>query len=178
LMARRPTLTLGDLEEALMNDRSLVRAGAFRNSVFVVATEDYPLYFRALYESLSGSGMSRLRSTGYDEQALHGFARRLREAPEFDRPQSPAQLSDILFPAKVKRPDADVERVIFRKLCDLGVLLRTSSKGWKGNQFNYALADRWLEGVTLTHEHPEPARVELVRRYLRTYGPARIEDAV
>lgn len=178
LMARRPTLTLGDLEEALMNDRSLVRAGAFRNSVFVVATEDYPLYFRALYESLAGSGMSRLRSAGYDEQALQGFARRLREAPEFDRPQSHTQLSNILFPAKVKRPDLDVERLLFRKLCDLGVLVRTSSKGWKGNQFNYALTERWLDGVTLTHEHPEPARVELVRRYLRTYGPARIEDAV
>lgn len=178
LMARRPTLTLGDLEEALMNDRSLVRAGCFRNSVFLVATEDYPLYFRAMYESLAGSGMSRLRSAGYDEQALQGFARRLRESPEFDRPQSQSQLADILFPAKMKRPEIDAERLLFRKLCDIGVLLRTSSKGWKGNQFNYALAERWLDGVTLTHEHPEPARVELVRRYLRTYGPARIEDAV
>jgi hypothetical protein len=27
--------------------------------------------------------------------------------------------------------------------------VRTASKGWKGNQFSYALAEQWLEGVTL-----------------------------
>ena len=52
LLARRPTLTLGDMEEALINDRSLVRATAFRGSLFLLASEDYPLYFRALFDTL------------------------------------------------------------------------------------------------------------------------------
>lgn len=177
LMARRPTLALGDLDEALVNDRSLVRAGSFRNSMFLMTTEDFPLYFRAMYESLAASGMSRLRSAGIEEQTLHGYAKKLREV-DFDRPLSQAQLAELIFPAPQKRPDPDVERVIVRKLCDFGVLVRTTSKGWKGNQFNYALAERWLDGVQLTSENPEPARVEVVRRYLRAYGPARIEDVV
>jgi hypothetical protein len=177
LMARRPTLTLGDLEEALVNDRSLVRAGAFRNSLFLHASEDYPLYFRAMHEFLAASGMTRLRSAGIDEQGLLALGRRLGDE-EFERPLTQAQISEIIFPAKQRRLDSDVERLAVRKLCDLGVLLRATSKGWKGNQYNYVLADRWLEGVTLSSEHPEPARVEVVRRYLRCYGPARIEDAV
>jgi hypothetical protein len=177
LMARRPSLNVGDVEEALINDRSLVRAGAFRKSVFLLATEDYPLYYRAMAESLQSAGMSRLRSAGIDEADLHGYARRLREA-NLERPESQNNLAEIMFPGRLKRPAQDVEQLLFRKLCDLGVLVRATSKGWKGNQYTYALADTWLEGVDLTSDHPEPARAEVVRRYLRTYGPSRIEDAV
>jgi hypothetical protein len=175
LMARRSSLNLGDLEEALINDRSLVRAASFRNSVFLLATEDFPIYFRAFAENLATSGMSRLRSSGVDESTLNLYARRLKESG-FTMSKSPAELLDIMLPAREKRPEADVERLLMRKLCDIGVLIRTTSKGWKGNQYNYALAEKWLDGVALTAEHPDAARLEVVRRYLRAYGPARLED--
>lgn len=176
LMARRPTLTLGDLDEALVNDRSLVRATAFRGSLFLLASEDYPLYFRALYDTLSTTGMSRLRSEGIDEAQLARFADKLR-SEAFSMPKTDAEIVGILYPGKERRPGVDVERTLLRKLCDIGVLVRTTSKGWKGNQFNYALAEQWLEGTTLQPEQVEQARVEVVRRYLRAYGPARLEDA-
>jgi hypothetical protein len=176
LMARRPTLTLGDLEEALVNDRSLVRATAFRGSLFLIASEDYPLYFRALYDTLSTTGMSRLRSEGIEEAQLQRFAEKLRGEP-FGMPRQESEIITLLYPGKERRPGVDVERTLLRKLCDLGILVRTTSKGWKGNQFNYALAQQWLEGVTLAPEQVDQARVEVVRRYLRAYGPARLEDA-
>lgn len=176
LMARRPTLTLGDLDEALINDRSLVRATAFRGSLFLIASDDYPLYFRALHDTLSTTGMSRLRSEGIDEAQLQRFAEKLR-GDAFSMPKTENEIVGLLYPGKERRPGLDVERTLLRKLCDIGVLVRTTSKGWKGNQFNYALADQWLEGVTLVPEQVEQARVEVVRRYLRTYGPARLEDA-
>ena len=177
LMARRPTLTLGDLDEALINDRSLVRATAFRGSLFLVPSEDYAVYFRALYETLSTSGMSRLRSEGIDEAQLNMYADRLRE-DGFAMPRTEAEISPILFPGKEKRPSLDVERTLLRKLCDVGVLVRTTTKGWKGNQFSYALAAHWLEGIDLVPDQVEQAKVEVVRRYLRAYGPARFEDVV
>src|SRR5438270_5818292 len=175
LMARRPTLTLGDLDEALVNDRSLVRATAFRGSLFLLASEDYPLYFRALYDTLSTTGMSRLRSEGIDELQLQRFAEKLR-TENFGMPKGDAEIIASLYPGKERRPGVDVERTLIRKLCDIGVLVRTTSKGWKGNQFNYALAEQWLEGASLMPEQVEQARVEVVRRYLRAYGPARNED--
>lgn len=176
LLARRPTLTLGDMDEALINDRSLVRATAFRGSLFLLASEDYPLYFRALYDTLSSTGMSRLRSEGFDEEALKRFGERLRTVA-FTMPKSDADIIAILFPGKERRPGTDVERTILRKLCDIGVLIRTTTKGWKGNQFNYALAEQWLPESALTVEQVENSRVDVVRRYLRCYGPARLEDA-
>ncbi|HEY4220470.1 MAG TPA: crosslink repair DNA glycosylase YcaQ family protein, partial [Myxococcota bacterium] len=179
LMARRPTLTLGDLEEALVNDRSLVRATAFRGSLFLLASEDYPLYFRALYDTLSTTGMSRLRSEGIDEAQLQRFADKLRGDGASSSSGVSRQENEIiaaLYPGKDRRPGVDVERTLLRKLCDIGVLVRTTSKGWKGNQFNYALAEQWLEGSSLVAEQVEQARVEVVRRYLRAYGPAKPED--
>jgi hypothetical protein len=177
LLARRPGLTLGDVDEALINDRSLLRATAFRASLFLMPSEDYPLYFRALHETLSSTGMSRLRSEGIDESELTRLADRLRNA-DFPMQKTESQIVDLLFPGKERRPGVDVERTLLRKLCDIGVLARTTSKGWKGNQFNYALVKHWLEGAELTTENPDQARVEVVRRYLRAYGPARFEDVV
>ncbi len=177
LLARRPGLTLGDVDEALINDRSLLRATAFRGSLFLMPSEDYPLYFRALHETLSSTGMSRLRSEGLDEPEIQRLADRLRTA-DFPMQKTENQIVDILFPGKERRPGVDVERTLLRKLCDIGVLARTTSKGWKGNQFNYALVKHWLEGAELTTENPDQARVEVVRRYLRAYGPARFEDVV
>src|SRR5689334_2657470 len=52
VMVRRPFVHLGDLEEALLNDRTLVRATSFRTSLFLLCSADYPLYFRALYPLL------------------------------------------------------------------------------------------------------------------------------
>ncbi len=177
LLSRRPGLTLGDVDEALINDRSLVRATAFRGSMFLIPAEDYPLYFRALHDTLTSTGMSRLRSEGIDEAELQRLADRLRTA-DFAMQKTESQITDLLFPGKERRPGTDVERQLLRKLCDIGLLVRTTSKGWKGNQFNYALTKHWLEGAELTAENPEPARLEVVRRYLRAYGPARFEDVV
>jgi len=175
LLARRPGLTLGDVDEALINDRSLVRATAFRGSLFLIPSEDYPLYFRAMYDTLSTSGMSRLRSEGIDEHELTRLGDRLRTA-SFPHQRTEKQVLDLLYPGKERRPGPDVEKLLLRKLCDLGVLVRTTSKGWKGNHFNYALTTQWLDGITLTLEQVEQARLEVVRRYLRAYGPARLED--
>jgi len=177
IMARRSTVNLGDLEEALINDRSLIRAGAFRGSMFLMATEDYPIYFRAFSDVLASSGMSRLRSAGIDERTLARYAKKLRES-DMSMSKSSTELLDVILPMREKRPDADVERLLFRKLCDLGVLVRTTSKGWKGNQYNFALLESWFDGLNLQSENPDSARLEVVRRYLRAYGPARFEDIV
>jgi hypothetical protein len=175
LLARRPGLTLGDVDEALINDRSLVRATAFRGSLFLIPSEDYPLYFRAMHDTLTTIGMSRLRSEGIDEHELARLAERLTTA-SFPHQRTEKQVLEVLYPGKERRPGSEVERLVLRKLCDLGVLVRTTSKGWKGNHFNYALTTHWLEGVTLLVENVDQARLEVVRRYLRAYGPARIED--
>ena len=175
LKARRPSLHLEDLNEALINDRTLLRVGAFRGSLFLVSTSDYPLYFRALHTVLRRTASERLEKEGITDSHLARYAHRLQEA-DFAMPLSHEQLMDIMYPGLEKRPGLNGERLILRKLCDKGILVRTTFKGWKGNNFFYALFNRWLPDINITTDNPEPARTELVRRYLRSYGPASPDD--
>jgi hypothetical protein len=175
VMVRRPTIHMGDLDEALLNDRTLVRATAFRTSLFLMCSADYPLYFRALYPLLKNNGLERLAEAGINEVLLFKFGRTLVEA-DFALQQTHEQIIEMLYPGKQKAPHIDVQRLLLRKLCDVGVLVRTNTKGWKGNDFSYALVQKWLTDTALTSDNPEAARTETVRRYLRCYGPASTED--
>jgi len=175
IAARRKSAHLGDLDEALLNDRSLVRATAFRTSLLLMSSADYPIYFRALLPLLKSVGMDKLSSFDISEAHLSRYARVLEEM-NFELPQTHDQLMTILFPNASKRPCQDAERLVVRKLCDLGVLIRAATKGWKGNDFTYALTKNWLTEIQLGAENPEAARTETIRRYLRAYGPATPED--
>lgn len=175
LIARRRSIKFGDLEEALSNDRTLVRANAFRASLFLLSAGDYPIYFRALYPILKSVAMEHLISSGVSEAMLQRFAQRVREN-SFELPRSHEEIFSTLFSSNQRRYSREIERLIIRKLCDIGVLVRVSSKGWKGNQFSYAAAEDWLPEISLRPDNPESARTETVRRYLRAYGPATIDD--
>lgn len=175
IAARRKSAHSGDLDEALLNDRSLVRATSFRASLLLMTSADYPIYFRALLPLLKSVGMDKLSSFDITEAHLHRYGKIFEEA-NFELPQTHDNLMAIIFPNSSKRPHQDAERLIVRKLCDLGVLIRAASKGWKGNDFTYALAKNWLSEIQLGVENPESARTETIRRYLRAYGPAMVED--
>lgn len=175
LVARRPSLLLGDLEEALTNDRTLLRASAFRGSLFLINTQDFPIYFRTFHNFLFQRGLQRLQDEKITKSHLFHFADLLEEADPV-LPLSVAQLMDIMFPGRTKRPEPELVHRIVQKLCDMGVLIRTSAKGWKGNDFSYALFKKWVPDISLKPDNPETARTETIRKYLRAYGPASMED--
>ena len=79
LLARRPEIRLNDLDEALLTDKTLVRVNIFRNSLFLIASVDYPLYFRALNQLLKNSNRSRLLEAGITELELLRAQHRLEE---------------------------------------------------------------------------------------------------
>ncbi len=176
LMARRPKITPGDLDEALLTDRSLVRAGAFRSSLFLLKTEDLSLYHRAYSKFLEERGMNKLVEAGFDRGRIGVFAKKLRDV-NFERTKDADEILEMVLSSKERKPADDVSRQILRKLCDLGVLIRTASRGWKGNTFSYAMLSTWLEDYKLRSDQGEAARVEVTRRYFRLYGPAYPEDA-
>ena len=175
IKARRPSVTLGDLEEALLNDRTLIRASAFRGSLFLLNTNDFPIFFRTFHHLLFQRGLQRLLDNQISKAHLFHFADLLAEADPL-LPLAIPNLLEIIFPGRRKRPDHEICQRIVQKLCDMGVLVRASAKGWKGNEFTYALLKKWAPDISLKPDNPETARTETVRKYLRAYGPASIED--
>jgi hypothetical protein len=175
LFARRPSILLGDLEEALVNDRTLLRASAFRGSLFLINAQDFPIYFRTFHNLLFQRGLQRLEEEKISKAHLFHFAD-LLDAADISLPLSVPNLIDIMFPGRVKRPHPEVCQRIIQKLCDMGVLVRAAAKGWKGNEFTYALLKKWVPEISFKPDNPETARTETIRKYLRAYGPASIED--
>jgi hypothetical protein len=175
LLARRPSILLGDLEEALTNDRTLIRASAFRGSLFLLNTQDFPIYFRTFHNFLFQRGMQKLNDEKITKAHLFHFADLLEDA-DLNLPLSVPSLIEILFPGRMKRPHPDTCNRIIQKLCDMGVLVRASAKGWKGNEFTYALLKKWVPDISIKPDNPETARTETIRKYLRAYGPASMED--
>lgn len=175
LMARRPSIQKGDVDDALLNDRTLVRANAFRGSLFLLSSIDYPLYYRALFGILRDAAMTDLLHFGINHQLLKRFATYLNEQ-DFALPKTAEQIIEILSGKLSKLPPPDIARLLMRKLCDMGVLVRTSAKGWKGNLFSYALAKKWFPELQLKPDNPESARTEVIRRYIRSYGPVSMDD--
>jgi hypothetical protein len=175
LCARRPGILMDDLDEALCNDRTLIRASAFRGSLFLLNTQDYSIYFRTFHNLLFQRGLQRLALEKITKAHLLHFADILKETDPH-LPLSVIQVMDIIFPSKMRRPNQEICSRILQKLCDMGILVRALAKGWKGNDFTYALVKKWLPELSLKPDNPETARTETIRRYLRAYGPASIED--
>jgi hypothetical protein len=174
LIARRPSIQIQDLEEALIHDRTLIRAPAFRGSLFLLNAQDYGIYFRTFSQYLFNRGMVKLAEAGILKHHLFHFGD-LIKAHNPNLPMSSAELLNVMF-AHRQRPPLDVCHRIIQKLCDIGLLVRASAKGWKGNDFTYALMEKWLPDINLKPDNPETARTETVRRYLLAYGPASMED--
>ena len=175
LIARRSSILLGDLEEALVNDRTLIRASAFRGSLFLLNTQDFPIYFRTFHNFLFQRGLQKLQEENITKGHLVHFADLLTEAdPEL--PLGVRGIIDIIFPGRRERPNPEICHRIIQKLCDMAVLVRANAKGWKGNDFSYALFKKWVPEISIKPDNPETARTETVRKYLRAYGPATIED--
>src|SRR3989338_6979599 len=121
ILARRPEIRLNDLDEAILTDRTLVRANAFRNSLFLIASVDYPVYFRALYQLLKQSNQLKLNDANITENDLIRMRHRLEESNSTIS-QTHEQIIEVLFPRNCNLPSPDTQRLIIRKFCELGVL--------------------------------------------------------
>ncbi|MBL4818037.1 MAG: AlkZ family DNA glycosylase [Deltaproteobacteria bacterium] len=177
ILARRPEFRLSDLDEAILTDKTLVRANSFRGSLFLMASIDYPIYFRALNQLLRSSSLERLLEAGISELDLLRAQHRL-EAADIKIPQSHEQLIEIIYRRKTPAPSPNAQRLMIRKLCEQGTLVRTFHKGWKGNNFLYALTRNWFPDFKLGSENQETARCHLIKRYVATYGPVSKKDMI
>jgi hypothetical protein len=72
-------------------------------------------------------------------------------------------------------PYAVISRLLFQLSVE-GKVMRTRPRGsWRSSQYHWAAADSWLP-TGIPHMEEQAAQVELVSRWLRTYGPATLVD--
>lgn len=190
--ARTRALVPADVERALYDDRSLARVLGMRRTMFVVPSELVPVLHAACTRALAPR--ERARSVRLIEEAgitddgdgwLAAVAQDTLAALEA-RGQAtatelaadvPALRHQIAF-GQGKRWAGSMgvsTRVLFL-LATEGRIVRGRPLGsWTSTQYRWAPVRSWL-GVDPEALTTQDARAELVRRWLRTFGPARVED--
>lgn len=190
--ARVDGLTVGDVDKALYADRSLVKHLCMRRTLFVLGRELFGVVQaaasrrvaeqerRRLVKDVEKAGLfedgaawleaaSEAALAALDEMG-EATSTELREAVELLRG------STVYAPDKPYGGKAPVGPRVLTCLSAAGQVVRASNRGrWTTSRPAWARTSRWLgEEPAVPPEHE--ARAELVRRWLRTFGPATAAD--
>jgi hypothetical protein len=192
LWARLPGFSVDDLDDALYQTRSLVKHLAMRRTLWVVGVGDLPSIQAAASDRVADNERRRLvtdvQKAGIaadgdrwldcacdavlDHLAEHGptSARRLRAAlPELAGTYDPA-------PGKRWGGATPLSPRVLTVLSVRGDIVRGPNEGtWTTSRPQWAAATDWLTeapGIA----SPEAARANLVRTWLRTFGPVAVAD--
>lgn len=190
--ARVPGISPADVGAALYDRRSLVRLVGMRRTMFAVPIELAGIIASACTASITKGERPRfermLREAGVTddprpwiegvEAETVAVLERLGEATAAELTREVPGLREQM-PFGVGREWAGTVGVSTRLLFLLaaeGRIIRGRPKGTIASSlYRWVPMDRWVPGGLPAHP-VEVAQAELVRRYLRAFGPARLED--
>jgi len=196
VLARAPQLTLDDVSAALYEDRSVVKLIGMRRTMFVVRTGFAPVVHsaagRAIARRLRRQLLQQLSSRTTDppagpdletwlqelEDSVERVVDRHDEAPASRLGQDEPRLRTTLIPDTGRKWDVPTNitsRVLTLMAAD-GRLVRGRPAGtWLSRQHRWASTRAlWPDGMPDVAE--AEAEEELVRSWLRVFGPAPVTD--
>jgi len=192
LRARTSGLTHADVEHALYDDRSIVKVLGMRRTMFVVSPSFAGVIHAATaadiavrerkrtYQMLEGAGITDAPArwvAGVERETLHELAE-LGEATAADLTKRvPGLREQILFgEGKTWAGKVGVSTRLLFLLSSEGRIIRGRPKGtWLSSMYRWVPMDRWIEGG-LEPWPADRAQAELVRRWLRAFGPGTTRD--
>lgn len=184
LHARVADVTLAKVDRALKQDKTLLASWAMRGAPYLVPAgeaavftagalpegeDSWRTFFGGWATSLRGrsASLSELARRAADaaRQVLDG-----RQSPVEDLRQEVARrVPDIRGLARPSGAHADLPEPLFRATGLLGAVCIADTR--RMTDAILARTDQWL-GEPLASLDPDAARAELLRRYLRCYGPS------
>ena len=170
IWARGEGLTAGDVERALVEERSIVRTWLMRGTLHLAAAEDVGWLLAALGPRFIRTTRRRYEELGLDEsvrrESLSAIREILSEQGATTRTELTRRLAERGFPTE--------GQAAYHLMHHAGLsgLLCYGPEG--GGEETFVLLDEWADvGATLPEDE---AHAELARRYLDAYAPAGPED--
>lgn len=174
LWTRNHALTRTEIETALWKTRTLVKTSLMRQTLHLIPTDEFPLYIAALKSCRVGQALSVMARCGISPEEGHSITPMIMEALSAGPLRRPAIAAAV-------RPKVS-KRVRFWMENSWSMIRIPVAEGnicygrGEGNEIVFIRADQWLP-KTLQKSIPVPeAQCELLRKYLRAYGPATIRD--
>ncbi|MCB0040747.1 MAG: winged helix DNA-binding domain-containing protein [Caldilinea sp.] len=168
LWNRTPDLTHAGYERMLFADRTLVKLWGQRGTLHAYASADWPLVCGMLAGTKSWWGRSADRAEQYDAYAelVERAAALLEEKQVMGR--SDLRAAGLTEEAEHLSPWGG----IFADLVRHGYACHAARDG----EGLFASRSSWLPGLAWDPPERDAANVAMLRRYLRTYGPATLQD--
>jgi hypothetical protein len=175
IRSRSGGLTLKDVERSRVDDRSILTAWFMRETLHLIAAEDFDWLIKLLGPAMVAASASQFpRRFGLDDRATQKGLRVIRRALHARGPLTKAEIADELVAQGVKidpRGQA-VIHLLQRVALEGGLCLGPS----RGHKPSYVLVSDWLPKRRGPALEGEAALSELARRYLAGYGPASPPD--
>jgi hypothetical protein len=183
-----------DIDRALYTDRTVVKQLAMRRTLFTFPREALP----AVWGSASARVAQQLHTRLAKEVEAHGVAKRgevwltrmfdsILRTLEEGGPATTAELREAipplarrleLAPGKSYGGNFPIAPRVLGTLGATGKILRGSNEGdWRTSRPRWTLAEDWL-GRPVEKSSTEAGYVELVRRWLHSFGPGTEADMV
>ncbi len=167
---RSTGLTASDVEQARVNDRSVVRTWCMRGTLHLLATEDLGWLLPLFGPVFIRASRRRFEELGLDEETSTKGISALRQALARRGPLTRAEIVDELG-ARGIRLAGQARPYLIRHAALQGVVCFGPSRG---GEPTYVLLDDWTRlGSGLAGD---AACTELASRYLEAYGPAGPDD--
>lgn len=181
-----------DLERALYEDRALVRVLGMRRTMFVVPVALAPVVHGACTRALArreraktiafveGGGVAADGARWLDgvEKETLALLEDMGQATALELSRSLPELRKKIPVGAGTKWEGEIgvsTRVLFL-LANDGKIVRTKPRGsWLSTQYRWAPMQSWL-GTDVDTLPEEPARAELARRWLASFGPGTVED--
>lgn len=192
LWARLPGFSPDDLDRELYERRTVLKHLAMRRTLWVVRTEDLAAVQAAASDRVAGNEQRKLvgdvekagvaaDGAHWLETARQAVLAHLREhgpTPATQLRTALPELAGSYDPAPGKRWGGETP-LSPRVLTVLGVrgeIVRGPNDGtWTTSRPRWTVTSEWL-GTSVPTAEPDRARAELVRTWLRTFGPATVTD--
>lgn len=173
LWARVERLTTEDIEQALWQERTLVKTWSMRGTVHLLPAQDLPVHVGALKRALVGEvwrWIARHRVSAQEAQAMTEAVLEALAGGPLTRRELSEKVVTILGP-QAKQWIEHSWGGLVKQACLEG---RVSYGPNRRQEITFVRRNRWLPAL---NELPiEEAQAALLRRYLRSYGPAAPRD--
>lgn len=170
IRARSKGLTDADVERERVQDRSFVRAWAMRGTIHLVSSEDYPWIRDLVAEPQIRGSHLRMAQEGMPPSMYERARPVVRKLLE-SGPVTRAEMREALTRKGIRPRGGQALVHLLNVMTYEGEIV---TGPYVGGKETMVLVRDWLPGKE--PRTPRDPRAELVRRYLRGYSPATLDD--
>jgi uncharacterized protein YcaQ len=174
LWTRNHAITRAEVENALWKTRTLAKTSLMRQTVHLIPADEFPLYIAALKLSRVAAALRVMAGCGITREEGEALTPLIMEALAAG-PLGRAAIAAAIRPKVSKRVRFFMEKSWSHVRVPVAQGL-VCYGGGEGNQVVFIRADQWLPKVAAKTIPAVEAQGELLRKYLRAYGPATLTD--